>query len=166
MPDTSFIPGPDTGREFRDALGCYGTGVTVVTTQTADGPCAMTANSFASVSMDPALVLWSPAKTSQRHKTFTQTNRFAIHIMAEDQLSLAIHFARTGDDFTTIAWQPAQDGLPILNNCLARFECTRIAVHDAGDHSIVIGQVTLAAHRPGQGLIFKRGQYGGFAGLD
>lgn len=166
MPDTSFIPGPDTDREYRDALGCYGTGVTVVTAQTAHGPLAMTANSFASVSINPALVLWSPAKASQRHDTFIKADRFAIHVMAENQQALAVHFARTGDDFDAVPWHPAPDGLPILKHCLARFECTRLAVHDAGDHSVVMGRVTLAAHRPGQGLIFKRGQYGGFAGLD
>lgn len=166
MPDTSFIPGPDTDRAYRDALGCFGTGVTVVTTQTARGPLAMTANSFTSVSIHPALVLWCPAKSSHRHTSFVTATHFAIHIMAEDQQALAVHFARNGEDFGGIDWKSGENGMPILSGCLARFECAQVNVHDAGDHSIVLGQVVKTAHRPGQGLIFKRGQYGGFAGLE
>ncbi len=161
-----IIPGPDTARTYRDALGCFGTGVTVVTTQTDDGPLAMTANSFASVSMDPALVLWCPATASPRHGAFVAARRYAIHIMAQDQQSLAIHFARTGTVFTGIDWTPDDHGIPILSGCLARFDCRLKQVHDGGDHSIVVGQVTRAVLRPGMGLMFKRGQYGGFAGLD
>ncbi len=166
MPDFSFVPGPDTARDYRDALGCYGTGVTVVTTQTASGPLAMTVNSFASVSLDPALVLWCPGKASPRHDRFIAAQTYAIHVMAENQLDMAAHFARTGEDFGTIDWTPSAAGVPQLSGCLARFDCTQVAVHDGGDHSIIIGRVDLAMHRPGKGLMFKRGQYGGFLGLD
>lgn len=166
MLETEFVPGPETARAFRDALGCYGTGVTVVTTLTDDGPLGMTANSFASVSLDPALVLWSPAKTSSRHAAFAGADRFAIHVMAENQDSLARQFARQGNAFDTVAWHLSEDNIPILDGCLARFECATETVHDGGDHSIIVGRVLRGAHRPGRGLIFKQGQYGGFLGRD
>ncbi|TNF63849.1 MAG: flavin reductase [Rhodobacteraceae bacterium] len=166
MSDPVFTPGPDTARAFRDALGCFATGVTVVTTQTADGPLGITANSFASLSLDPPLVLWAPARASRRHEAFTRARHFAIHVMAGDQHALARHFATSGDGFEAFDWSASPEGVPILSGCLARFECERAALHDGGDHTIVVGRVIRAAHRPGQGLIFKRGQYGGFSGLD
>ncbi|MFT7595560.1 MAG: flavin reductase (DIM6/NTAB) family NADH-FMN oxidoreductase RutF [Paracoccaceae bacterium] len=166
MSEHTILPGPDTARAYRDALGCFGTGVTVVTTQTATGPLAITANSFASVSLDPALVLWCPAKASPRHDAFITAERYIFHVMSEDQQPLATHFAQTGTDFTGIDWQPDATGTPVLPGCLARFACTRWDVHDGGDHSIIIGQVQQATYRAGSGLMFKRGQYGGFAGLD
>lgn len=165
MTDTSLKPGPDTVRAFRDALGCFGTGVTVVTTRTATGPLAMTANSFASVSIDPALVLWCAARTSERHDLFTAATGYVIHVMAEDQQDIAAHFAGTGHDFGGIDWSQGADGLPHLAGALARFDCTRRAVHDGGDHSIILGKVRRFWHRSGSGLMFKRGRYGGFAGL-
>lgn len=165
MTETSFVPGPETARAFRDALGCYGTGVTVVTTMTCDGPLAMTANSFASVSLDPPLVLWCPAKASLRHDAFADARHYNIHVMAEDQHNVAHGFARSGTRFDLIDWTPGSNGQPVLRGCLARFECHRTALHDAGDHSIILGHVDKASHRDGRGLIFKRGQYGGFSGL-
>lgn len=166
MPDHSFTPGPDTARAYRDALGCFGTGVAVVTTLTQTGPQAITVNSFASVSMDPALVLWSAAKSSPRHDIFAKARTYTIHIMAQEQQALATHFARSGSDFDAVDWQKDAAGTLHLTGCLARLECRRTQVHDGGDHSIIVGQVTRAHFRPGSGLIFKRGQYGGFAGLD
>ena len=166
MPEQTLIPGPDTARAYRDALGCFGTGVSVVTTLTANGPMAITANSFASVSLDPALVLWCAAKASPRHAAFAQAQSYMIHVMAEDQQPLATHFARTGVDFDAVDWQCDEQGTWHLPGCLARFECSRTQDHDAGDHTIIVGQVTRAWFRSGSGLMFKRGQYGGFAGLD
>lgn len=164
MPEISFTPGPDTARSFREALGCFGTGVTVVTAIGDQGPVAMTANSFASVSLDPPLVLWCPAKSSLRHDAFVTAREFAIHVMAEDQQDMASHFARTGDDFADLRWKPSPSGVPLLDGCLARFECRHHDCHDGGDHSIVLGHVLRASHRPGNGLMFKRGQFGGFLG--
>lgn len=164
MTDTSFIPGPDTKGAYRKALGTFATGVTVVTTQSPDGPIGMTVNSFASVSLDPPLVLWCPARDSLRHRAFAQARDFMIHVMADDQQTLAAHFATTGEDFTDIGWEPGPQGQPMLTGCLAAFHCRHHAVHDGGDHSIVVGLVLRAWHRPGQGLIFKRGIYGDFTG--
>lgn len=163
MTETVFIPGPDTTRAYRDALGRFGTGITVITTQTADGPLAMTANSFASVSLDPPLVLWCAAKKSQRYRAFTEAATYAIHILAEDQRPLAEHFARSGLEFDAIDWHRSDTGLPVLGGCIARFECRRSALHDAGDHTIIVGEVERAALRSGRGLLHKGGQYGTFA---
>ena len=162
MSETSFVPSPDNIRALRDALGCFGTGVTVVTTQSERGPLAMTVNSFASVSLTPPLVLWCPARNSERHDAFIRAPHFAIHIMAEDQQPLAAHFARSGEDFAVCDWSTNDQGQPVLPGTLARFDCATHAVHDGGDHSIVLGQVLRTTMRNGKGLMFKRGQYGGF----
>ena len=163
MTETTFTPGPDTTRNLRDALGCYGTGVTVVTAASPEGPMAITVNSFASVSLDPALVLWCPAKTSTRYDAFMAAQHYAIHVMAEGQLSTAQAFARDGADFSHADWAPDANGTPILADALARFDCVLNAQHDAGDHTIIVGQVQTVLHRPGRGLMFKLGQFGDFA---
>lgn len=162
MSETIFVPGPETARAYRDALGAYGTGVGIVTIQTPRGPEAITVNSFTSVSMEPPLVLWCPAKTSLRHDAFAAAGFFAFHVVSEAQLPLAQRFARVGDDFDDVAWEPNSEGAPAIAGCLARFDCRRHACHDAGDHTIVVGEVLQVTARPGKGLLFKRGQYGGF----
>jgi flavin reductase (DIM6/NTAB) family NADH-FMN oxidoreductase RutF len=164
MPQTSFIPGADTARAYRDALGCFGTGVTVVTTMTESGPLAITVNSFTSVSIEPPLLLWCPGRSSLRHDAFVSAKSFSIHVLAEDQLEMAQHFARNGDSFTEADWHLSEAQTPALSGPIARFDCRHYAAHPAGDHTIVLGQVTSVTTRPGNGLIFKRGQYGGFLG--
>ncbi|MEX0281721.1 MAG: flavin reductase family protein [Arenibacterium sp.] len=166
MGEESFEPTLQNRVAYRAALGGFATGVTVVTAMTENGPIAMTANSFVSVSLEPPVVLWCPAKSSRRHDVFTRTPGFMIHVMAADQQELASHFARTGDDFSITDWQPGETGLPVLPGCLTRFQCGLRAVHEGGDHSIVLGDVQQVWSRAGEGLIFKRGRYGGFAGLD
>ncbi|MFC3616660.1 flavin reductase family protein [Lutimaribacter marinistellae] len=165
MTETSFIPGPETTRAFREALGCFATGVTVVTTQVGGKPRAITVNSFSSVSLTPPLVLWCLDHKSNRYDVFAGAQNYAIHVMGEEQQRLALDFARDGDDFSHARWQANADGVPLLDDCLARFECRLSATHEAGDHIIILGEVTRAMHRPGHGLIFKRGQYGAFSGL-
>ncbi|MEY8829964.1 flavin reductase family protein [Sedimentitalea sp. XS_ASV28] len=166
MSDLTIVPGPDTSRAYRMALGCFGTGVTVVTTATEDGPLAMTANSFASVSLEPAMVLWCAAKHSKRYNAFANARDYAIHILAEDQMDLAVHFSRVGTDFSPTSWQPDEAGVPILQGCIARFDCRQTALHDAGDHTIIVGEVQRVMRRQGTGLLHKSGQYGGFSGFD
>lgn len=166
MAEEAFHPTPENRTAYRAALGCFATGVAVVTTTGAQGPIAMTANSFVSVSLDPPVVLWCPAKSSQRHDIFTQAPTFMVHVMASDQQGIASHFARTGHDFSITDWQKNEAGLPVLPGCLARFQCGLRAVHEGGDHSIVLGDVQQVWSRAGEGLIFKRGRYGGFAGLE
>ena len=159
----SFTPGPETQRAFRDALGRFATGVTIVTCLSDRGPLGITANSFASVSLDPPLVLWSPARASARFDAFVQARAFAIHVMAEDQVETTLRFTRAGEDFEGLNWTEGRDGVPVLPHCLARFECIRNAVHDGGDHAIVVGRVVSAHHGDGRPLLFADGTYGRFS---
>ncbi|MFP7674039.1 flavin reductase family protein [Marivita sp. S0852] len=158
----SFEPSHDTSRAFRDALGQYATGVTVITCNTQSGPLGITANSFASVSLDPPLVLWSPAKSSTRYPFFMAADHFAIHVMGAEQAGMCSAFARQGDAFDQFDWETGAHKVPLINGCLSRFECTKVAEHDGGDHSVIIARVTRATTRPGDALIFHGGRYGGF----
>mgnify|MGYP006289168161 FL=1 len=161
----TFRPGPETARAYRDALGCFGTGVTVVTCREGPGgpPLAMTANSFSSVSLDPPLVLWSPAVSSSRHDAFVAAPQFAIHILAEDQLPLARAFAADGRDFSAVDWAEGPGGAPALPGALARLDCAHHAAHGAGDHTIVLGRVEQVVRQPGVPLLFVQGRYGRLA---
>ncbi|SIT14105.1 NADH-FMN oxidoreductase RutF, flavin reductase (DIM6/NTAB) family [Roseivivax lentus] len=159
----TFVPGPETQRAFRDALGQFATGVTIVTTDTPDGPLAITANSFASLSLDPPLVLWSPARASKRFAPFTECTRYAIHVLAEDQGDLCHAVARDGRALGPDVLRTGDTGIPVIEQALARYECTRHAVHDGGDHAIVVGEVTQVTRREGSPLLFLNGQLGGFA---
>lgn len=158
----SQAPGVNT-RTFRNALGQFATGVTVVTCLDQDGaPIGITANSFASVSLDPPLVLWSPAKTSTRYGPFMAARHFAIHVMGADQAAICSGFARDGRAFETCDWTSNTHGVPILSGCLARFECSQNACHDAGDHTIIVGLVESFAAQDGTPLVFSSGGYGSF----
>lgn len=160
----SFAPEAEQGALLRAAFGRFGTGVTVVTAQTESGPLGMTANSFSSVSLDPPLVLWSAALRSKRHDVFAKTRHFCIHILAENQGPLALHFAGQGHDFTGFDWHKGPNGAPTLVGVLATFHCETHAVHPAGDHSIILGLIEHAAQRRGNGagLLFDRGRFGTF----
>lgn len=158
-----FVPDPADSRRYRHALGAFSTGVTVVTLQGDAAPQGMTVNSFASVSLDPPLVLWSPAKSSSRHDLFAGARHFAIHVLGADQHDLSARFTRGGQGFEGLDYFLNEEGVPVLEDTLARFECERANVHDAGDHSIVVGRVLRAAHGEGEPLIFSRGAFGRFA---
>jgi flavin reductase (DIM6/NTAB) family NADH-FMN oxidoreductase RutF len=159
----AFEPGPETEREFRQALGRFATGVTVVTCDSALGPLGITANSFASVSLDPPLVLWCPARSSARFEAFTAAPHYAIHVVSDQQVDLCLRFTRGGSDWEGVAWAPGPNGVPFLDGCLARFDCTRHAVHDGGDHAIVVGRVaSLWRGTSGRPLLFADGTYGRF----
>lgn len=127
--------------ELRRTLGAYATGVTLVTTLTERGPLGITANSFASVSLDPPLVLWSPARKSKRFPAFEAASHFAIHILAADQRWIAERFAREGDNFDGLPTEPGLGDAPLIDGCAARLECAHSARHDGGDHLIVVGEV-------------------------
>ena len=157
----SFDPAIDA-MGFRRALGSFATGVTVVTTVTDDGPMAIVANSFASVSLDPPLVLWSPAKNTARFHLFADARRYAINVLSASQRDVcsAVLGARTA--LSEIPHRLGENGCPIIADALASFECHRVTAHDAGDHIIVVGEVSKAQHRPGDPLVFHGGSYGAF----
>jgi flavin reductase (DIM6/NTAB) family NADH-FMN oxidoreductase RutF len=156
----AFVPDPNNTRVLRDAFGRFATGVTVVTTNSEDGPVGMTANSFTSVSLDPALVLWSPAKSSFRLKYFEHAEHYAIHVLCADQADVCSAFAKKAQAFEGIDYSMSKTGVPLISNCLARFECERVAVYPGGDHMIVVGQVMNAEMRDGDALTFYSGQMG------
>ncbi|MFM2356941.1 MAG: hypothetical protein RLZZ528_2677 [Pseudomonadota bacterium] len=157
-----FTPRPDTSRDLRDALGRFATGVTVVTASTPDGPVGITANSFTSLSLDPPLVLWCPARRSTRFAAFAAASSYAIHVLAADQRDLALRFARSGHDFSGQEGSLSPEGAPLLSGCLARFDCAAHAAHDGGDHAILVGEVRRVVTRVGTPLIFWGGRYGDF----
>ena len=163
--DQSFPPDAANLRRFRDALSRFATGITLITTQTMDGPVGFTANSFASVSLDPALVLWSAARSSARFPIFAAAQFYSIHILAQDQTDLINRFVRGGAGFDGLSAAQSADGSPILPQALARFDCQQHAVHEGGDHLIIVGRVIQATLRDGAPLLFNQGQYGSFAPL-
>jgi flavin reductase (DIM6/NTAB) family NADH-FMN oxidoreductase RutF len=156
---------PDfTQRQLRDAMGRFATGVTVVTTMTPDGPLGITANSFASVSLEPPLVLWSPARKSSRFPAFEAASHFAIHVLARDQQAIAEHFARIGSGFERFGYVPGLGEAPLLDGCTARFECRHAAQFDGGDHLICVGEVLRIVEAEREPLIYFRGGYIGPGG--
>ena len=159
----SFTPGPDTGAQLRRALGRYVTGVTVVTVPTSDGAMGITANSFTSVSLDPPLILWCPARRSKRFVHFADAPHFSIHVLGAEQLSLAQRFASGEGLFPAGPGGHSPEGVPLLPDPLARFDCALHAEHDGGDHVIVVGRVLRASLREGAPLVFAGGDYGQFS---
>lgn len=158
-----FAPGPETARAYRDALGRFVTGVTVVTAQTARGPMGITVNSFASVSLDPPLVLWCPAKASSRCAAFSAATHYTIHVLGREQLDLSRRFASGEAGFAGLPAATSPEGAPLLPDPLARFDCRKLAQHDAGDHLVLIGEVLRAGYREGAPLVFSGGDYGKFS---
>lgn len=151
-------------RSFRDGLGCYPTGVTVVTTRDADGqPRGFTANSFTSVSLDPPLVSVCLAKTAHSHAVFSAAPAFAIHVLSEAQKPISSLFAsKAADKFEQCQWTESRLAVPLIKDSLATFECKAWQLVDAGDHTILIGEVVGLEHSPGRPLGYCRGAYVGY----
>jgi flavin reductase (DIM6/NTAB) family NADH-FMN oxidoreductase RutF len=156
------MPEPINARMFRDALGCFATGVTVVTISGPDGPMGFTANSFSSLSLDPALVLWSPAKSALRYPHYAAAKHYAIHVLAEDQADMPARFSRGGAGFSGLDWQPNDENVPTLTGAIARFDCAQYATHDGGDHLIIVGNVLRLTLEEGEPLVFAKGRFGRF----
>jgi 3-hydroxy-9,10-secoandrosta-1,3,5(10)-triene-9,17-dione monooxygenase reductase component len=147
---------------FRNALGMFATGITIVTTTGPTGePIGMTVNSFASVSLDPPLVLWSVGQHANSFDIFAQTKHFAIHILGKNQEALSNLFASRGEDkFGKLAWQPGDYGSPILPKYAVCFQCQTEHTYPGGDHTILVGRVMAFDDRAdGEALLYFRGQY-------
>jgi flavin reductase (DIM6/NTAB) family NADH-FMN oxidoreductase RutF len=155
-------------RHFRNALGRFVTGVTVITTRTAEGKLeGLTANSFSAVSLDPPLVLWSLRKSSTLMTTFQEATHFAVNVLGAWQAALSDHFAkRAPDKFQNVVHAPGLGGCPLLFGALATFECVKDATITSGDHVVFFGRVEHATYREGEPLIFSAGRYGTHAFLD
>jgi 3-hydroxy-9,10-secoandrosta-1,3,5(10)-triene-9,17-dione monooxygenase reductase component len=151
---------------YRRVLGHYPTGVCVVTATLADGRrAAMVVGSFTSISLDPPLVGFFPDKSSSSWPQIKAAAKFCVNILADDQKDLCRRFSAKGDDkFAGVTHQLSASGSPVLDDVVAWIDCTLDAVHEAGDHYIVLGRVQeLDIIRPEQPLLFFRGGYGSFA---
>ncbi|MDT0576089.1 flavin reductase family protein [Croceicoccus sp. F390] len=148
-------------RGFRDALGSFATGVTVITTvDQAGGDVGLTASSFNSVSLDPPMVLWSLARTSRNMDAFSNAEHFAVHILAAAQQDLSNRFAKRGEDkFAGLDLERGSSGIPLIKDCAARFECRTRHQYDGGDHVIFVGEVIGFARQASAPLIFHGGNY-------
>jgi 3-hydroxy-9,10-secoandrosta-1,3,5(10)-triene-9,17-dione monooxygenase reductase component len=172
--DFEFRPGEDVAvhddpehvaaaRRFRDVLGRFASGVTVVTTTSNDEPVGMTCQSFSSVSLDPPLVLFIPAKSSRSWPLIQRSGKFCVNFLAAGQAELSNTMASRGaDKFGDVKWTPSRaTGSPILEGSLAHVDCTIHQVHEAGDHYVVIGRVVdLGIDEGGvDPLLFFQGKY-------
>lgn len=130
-------------QQFKAALGNYPTGVTVVTTMNDDDvPLGLTVNSFASVSLDPLLILWSIDKRVSTYDYFVKSKKFAVHILASNQSEICYLFAaRDIDRFSNCEWETSSHNLPILSDVAAVLQCEMYQAVEAGDHTILIGKV-------------------------
>ena len=157
---------PHDSRAFRNALGHFATGVCVVTTRGPDGAAVgLTINSFASVSLDPPLVLWSLDRASDRFALFMAAEHFCVNVLDGAAQPLSHRLSRKGERH--LLDEPcAEDApLPILKKALAYFECKVEARHDGGDHAIVVGRVLSFGHTDdGDPLLFYRGRYRALSG--
>ncbi len=148
-------------RRYRDVLGQYASGVTVVTTMQGDTPIGMTCQSFTSVSLDPPLVAFLPMKNSRAFAAIRLSRRFCVNFLAADQTDLSNSFASLEKDkFAGIDWEPTSSGMPRLDNIVGWVDCTVQHVYEAGDHYLVIGKVDdLGEGDATKPLLFHQGRY-------
>lgn len=153
------------GREFRDTMGQFCTGVVIVTGASADGMAGFAAQSFVSLSLEPPLIAVCPGKTSTSWPRIRETGRFCINVLGEDQQAVSDVFAQSGR-VADVGWRPGASGAPVLDGVLAYVDCALEAEHDAGDHTIAVGRVLDIEVLDGERgpLLFFRGAYGHFAG--
>lgn len=152
---------PFDPKQFRQALGAFTTGVTIVTTRGPEGQdYGLTANSFNSVSIDPPMVLWSINKDSSSARAFTEGSHFAVHILATDQEPLSNRFAKSGaDKFADLDLQRGPSEIPLLDGCSARFQCKTTYQYEGGDHIILVGEVLAFDRFDKAPLVFHSGGY-------
>jgi flavin reductase (DIM6/NTAB) family NADH-FMN oxidoreductase RutF len=148
-------------RDFRNALGTFATGVTIVTARGRDGePVGLTVNSFSSVSLDPPLVLWSQSLYAQSLPAFQEATHFVVNVLAADQVELSKRFAGTHDNrFLNVEHIVPDHGAPVIAGCAAHFECRNEARYYGGDHVIFLGRVERYVHTPKPTLMFCHGRY-------
>jgi flavin reductase (DIM6/NTAB) family NADH-FMN oxidoreductase RutF len=153
--------------EFRAALRQFLTGVTIATTAGDEGaPIGLTANAFTSVSLDPPLVLLCVARSASSYRAMERATHIALHVLAEPQHHLSRTFAVSAGDgvdkFIGVDWTPNAAGVPLINGCLARLECSVVDRLELGDHLGILGQVDAAdADEQTAPLGYFRGAYRG-----
>lgn len=134
----------DKVNSFKEAMANYPTGVTVVTAiDENDNPIGLTVNSFASVSLDPLLILWSIDKRVSTYESFQKVDKFAVNILSDNQADIAALFAsRNSDRFASCEWTLSANHLPIINGAAATLRCNVFKRIEAGDHTIIIGEIS------------------------
>src|SRR3954454_17417902 len=155
---------PIDPRDFRNALSTYATGVTIITAAGTDGkPYGLTCNSFASVSLNPPLVLWSLVLYSSSLSVFQNAGHFAVNVLGASQQALANKFAKSSEDkFVGVEWAPGVGNAPILRNSVANFQCRAVNRYYGGDHVIFLGAVEAYTYNAKEPLLFARGAFGRF----
>jgi 3-hydroxy-9,10-secoandrosta-1,3,5(10)-triene-9,17-dione monooxygenase reductase component len=152
----------DSGR-FREVMGHFATGVTIITAMEDAGPVGFTCQAFASLSLEPPLVALAPGKSSTSWPRIAEAGSFCVNILAEDQEALGRDFAVSGGNkFAGVGWRIAGNGAPVLDGVLAWLECALVVTHDAGDHELVIGAVQDMGVTRGRPLVYYRGGFGRF----
>jgi 3-hydroxy-9,10-secoandrosta-1,3,5(10)-triene-9,17-dione monooxygenase reductase component len=148
-------------KQFRNALGAFATGVTIVTTRDAEGTdVGLTASSFNSVSLEPPMILWSLAKTSGSLSAFMTGDYFAVHVLAAEQQALSDRFSKRGiDKFAGLDLERGPGQVPLLGECAARFKCKTSFRYEGGDHIIFVGEVIEFDHSAHPPLAFHGGKY-------
>lgn len=148
-------------RYFRDTLGQFATGVTIITTVSSAGELVgMTVNSFSSLSLDPPLILWSVAKTATGFGSFQVGEPFAVNMISHDQQDLALKMAKSsGDKFQGVSYLRGLGGVPLLTESVAHLECITEARYPGGDHEIVVGRVRRIFNIGRAPLLFHRGKF-------
>ena len=158
MPMNEFDP-----KDFRKALGSFATGVTIVTACDPSGePSGLTVNSFASVSLDPPLILWSLSLYTPVLDAFRDCTHYAVNVLAADQVDLSNSFAKPGDSkhrFDGLTYESGCGGAPLLPGCCAWFECRNETQHAGGDHLIFVGRVEKYRREERVPLLFQGGAY-------
>ena len=155
---------PIDPRDFRTALGTYATGVTIITAAGADGkPYGLTCNSFASVSLNPPLVLWSLVLYSSSLSVFQNASHFSVNVLGASQQALSNKFAKSSEDkFAGVEWTPGVGNAPLLKDSVANFQCRAVNRYYGGDHVIFLGAVEAYEYNRNEPLLFARGGYGRF----
>jgi flavin reductase (DIM6/NTAB) family NADH-FMN oxidoreductase RutF len=154
-----------TASEFRQAMGTFATGVTIVTVDLEGGVHGMTANAFASVSLDPMLVLVCVDHTTRTHAHLHAKKRFGINVLREDQRAISEYYARPerthehAEEEAGARFERTKHGTPMLQGSLAYLECRLHSAEEAGDHTIFIAEVEDVVVREGEPLLFFRGKY-------
>ena len=156
-----------TSEQFREVMGHFATGVTVVTTRGDDGtPYGVTVNAFTSVSLDPLLVLVCLDNSLSGLEAFQESGRFGVSILSEDQQQDSNFFAKSGSDRTQHPYLEGSTGIPLLPGCLASLECRIVETFPGGDHQIIVGEVQSAELRESnraKPLLYYSGSYGRFS---
>ena len=155
-------------RQFRDALAQFATGVTIICARAADGGyVGFTANSFSSASLDPPLIVWTLSRKSLSLAAFEASGRYAVNVLAATQVDLARRFSRPhADRFADVPFRLGWSDAPLIDGCIAWFECRDRGRHATGDHVLFVGEVMTVERSPGAGLVFQHGRFAATTPLD